>query len=96
MYVLLVALGGIFPILLIGLLFGRLFLKNMDGGRKILLSTAVAYVISLGLSGFGNANGGDFSPMYVEYFVSSIMVIVLRYVVYAIRKDKVTDAEETQ
>ena len=81
-----VAIGGIVPIWLIGLLVGRLFFKNMEAGRKILVSTAIAYVIGLVISGFG-ANDG-FSPLYSQYFISSLMVIGLRFLTRAIRKDK--------
>ena len=82
-----VAIGGIVPIWLIGSLVGRLFLKNMEAGRKILVSTAIAYVIGLVISGFG-ADDGGFSPYYGQYFISSLMVIGLRFLTRAIRKDK--------
>tara|TARA_B110000208_G_scaffold95487_1_gene119622 strand:+ start:182 stop:466 length:285 start_codon:yes stop_codon:yes gene_type:complete len=80
------AIGGIVPIWLIGLLVGRLFFKNMEAGRKILVSTAIAYVIGLVISGYG-ANDG-FSPSYGPDFISFLLVLGLRFLTRALRKDK--------
>lgn len=74
-------LGGMLPILLLSLLVGRVFFKNMGAGRKILLSTAIAYVVVVLLGGF-----------FVEYFISSLLLIGLRFAINAERKRK--DAEE--
>lgn len=85
-----VALGGIIPILLIALLVGRIFLKNMETKKKILVSTSIAYVLGLVISGFGNANGGAFAPLYFEYLLSSVFVICLRFALLGIRGNKQT------
>jgi hypothetical protein len=85
------AIGGIFPILLFSLLFGRIFFKNLEKGKKIIYSTLASYIFGCILSGFGNMNmftGGtfaDFSPYYVEYLISSFFVITARLVIFKIR-----------
>ena len=86
MYYLYAALGGIIPVFLISLLVGAVFLRKIAVEKKILISVAVAYFLSIILSGFGNANGGEFSPMYIEYLLSSIFVVFIRLGVCKIRK----------
>lgn len=74
-------IGGILPIWLLSLLFGRLFFKEMEKSKKINYSALVAYVVGTILSGFGNMNGGgieNFSPFYLEYLFSAVLVILIR------------------
>tara|TARA_B100001142_G_C14281355_1_gene635038 strand:+ start:1144 stop:1428 length:285 start_codon:yes stop_codon:yes gene_type:complete len=74
-------LGGIIPIWLLSLLFGRLFFKEMETTKKINYSTLVAYIAGIILSGFGRMDGAGitgFSPAYIEYLLSAILVILLR------------------
>ena len=86
-----IAIGGIFPIILFSLIFGRIFFKNQEKIKKIIYSTLLAYIFGCILSGFGNMNiptGGefsDFSPYYLEYFISSLFVITIRLVIFKIR-----------
>lgn len=78
-YLLLTGFGGMFPIWLIGALIAKFALKKLDIKPKILLSTLIAYVLALIISGFGASDdSGGFRPMYVEYFLSSILAIVMR------------------
>lgn len=74
-------IGGIIPIWLLSLLFGRLLFKEMETTKKINYSTLVAYVAGIVLSGLGSMDGdgmAGFSPFYVEYLLSTILVILLR------------------
>ena len=74
-------IGGIIPIWLLSLLFGRLFFKEMEMTKKINYSALVAYVAGIILSGLGGMDGGGieaFSPYYVEYLLSVILVILIR------------------
>lgn len=83
-----VAIGGMIPIWLIGLLCGRLFFKNIETSKKINYSTLVAYFIGIILSGFGAMDGGGmeaFSPFYVEYLISTIFVILIRQGILKVR-----------
>lgn len=77
-YTLIMAVSGMIPIWLLSLLTGRLFFKDMETSKKINYSTSTAYVLGVILSGFGNMNGGNFSPFYVEYFLSAIFLILIR------------------
>ena len=75
------AIGGMIPIYLLSVLFGRFFFKNIEASKKIIYSTLVAYIVSLILSGFGNMSGGDissFSPFYLEYFLSTVFLLLIR------------------
>ncbi len=51
-------IGGIIPIWLLSLLFGRLFFKEMEMTKKINYSALVAYVAGIILSGLGGMDGG--------------------------------------
>ena len=82
-----VALGGMVSIFLVSLLVGRFIFKNKEIKKKIIYSTLVSYLIAVLLSGFGNANGGPFNPMFFdEYFISTVMLIALRLLLIKIRE----------
>ena len=72
--------GGIILIWLIALLCGRFFFKRIPTGQKIINSTLISYFICLVYSGYVRMDGGieTFKPMYVEYFLSTIFVILIR------------------
>lgn len=74
---LVVAIGGIVPIWFIAWLFS-LTLKKLDITKKILYSSFASYIVAIIISGFGNANGGTWNPMILEYALSLIFVIVIR------------------
>lgn len=81
-------IGGIVPIWLLSLLFGRLFFKEMEMTKKINYSALVAYVAGLVISGFGGMDGGGieaFSPFYLEYLFSLVLVILIRQGIHKIR-----------
>ena len=81
-------MGGILPIWLLSLLFGKLFFKEMEKSKKINYSGLVAYIVGTILSGFGNMNGGgieNFSPFYLEYLFSITMVILIRQGMFKLR-----------
>lgn len=85
-----VGLGGLLPIYLLSLLFGRIFFKNSESSNKIIYSTLIAYVVGCILSGFGNMNGGGisaFSPFYLEYLFSSVVLITIRLAIAQLKKD---------
>ena len=82
-------IGGTIPLTLIALLIGRLALKNIEMRRKIILSTLTAAIIVTILSGFGNANGGNFAPMYLVYALSAIIVLSVRLTFYSVRRRSV-------
>lgn len=71
-------IGGIGPVWLLSLLFGWLLLKNTEAKKKIYISVAIAFAVAIIISGFGNANGGPFNPMIVEYLISAVIVICIR------------------
>ena len=71
-------IGGIIPIYLFSLFFGWLLFKKLDQTKKIVLSVSIAFIVSVILSGFGNANGGPFNPMIEEYLVCSLIVLLFR------------------
>tara|TARA_B100000700_G_C14457599_1_gene584596 strand:+ start:153 stop:428 length:276 start_codon:yes stop_codon:yes gene_type:complete len=73
-----IGIGGVIPIILISLLISRFAFKDLDNNKKVIYSTLVAYLIALIISGFGNANGGPFDPLFFEYLFSSILVIAIR------------------
>tara|TARA_B110001450_G_scaffold247618_1_gene262869 strand:- start:210 stop:467 length:258 start_codon:yes stop_codon:yes gene_type:complete len=79
--------GGIILIWLIALLCGRFFFKSIPTDQKIFKSTLISYFISLIYSGYVRMDGGieTFKPMYVEYFLSAIFVIVIRIGILEIR-----------
>ena len=52
--------------------------KKTWWNRKIIYSSLASYVVAIILSGFGNANGGPWNPMILEYALSLIFVIVIR------------------
>ncbi len=82
-----IVIGGMVAIFLISLLFGKLFFKNKDQTTKIIYSTILSYLVSVILSGFGNMNGaGVFSPFLIEYFISSVLLIVIRLGILKIKK----------
>jgi hypothetical protein len=72
--------GGIILIWLIALLCGRFFFKSIPTGQKIINSSLISYFICLVYSGYVRMDGGieTFEPMYVEYFLSTILVILIR------------------
>lgn len=37
-----------------------------------------SYIVAIIISGFGNANGGPWNPMIIEYALSLIFVILIR------------------
>ena len=81
-------IGGIIPIWLLSLLFGRLFFKEMEMTKKINYSALVAYMAGIILSGLGAMDGGGieaFSPYYAEYLVSSVLVISIRQGILKVR-----------
>ena len=71
-------IGGIIPVWLLSLLFGWLLLKNAEPKKKIYVSVCIAFAVAIIISGFGNANGGPFNPMIVEYVISAVIVICIR------------------
>tara|TARA_B100001093_G_scaffold515189_1_gene590961 strand:- start:1599 stop:1865 length:267 start_codon:yes stop_codon:yes gene_type:complete len=79
------AVGGMVPIWLVGLLVGRFIFKNMETSKKINYSTLVAYIVAVILSGFGNMDGGAYSPQFLTYFLSSVLVIAIRQLIFRIR-----------
>ena len=81
---LIVALGGIAPIWFIAWIFG-FALKKLGGTEKIIYSSLASYVVAIILSGFGNANGGPWNPMILEYALSLIFVIVIRLGIQKLR-----------
>ena len=83
------AIGGIVPIWLLSLLFGWLLLKNAEPKKKISVSIGIAFAITIIISGFGNANGGPFNPMIIEYILSSLFVLCARLGWYTFRKREV-------
>ena len=81
-------IGGMIPIWLVSLLIGRFFLKDMEPSKKINYSTLGGYVVGLILSGFGRMDGGGleaFSPFYVEYALSSVLLILIRQGILKVR-----------
>jgi hypothetical protein len=74
---LIVALGGIAPIWLIAWIFG-FALKKLDKTKIIIYSSFASYIVAIIISGFGNANGGPWNPMIIEYALSLIFVILIR------------------
>jgi len=83
-----IAIGGVFPIILLSLLFGRIFFKNEEKIKKIIYSTLLSYIFGCILSGFGNMNGegfAAFSPYYLEYLISSFFAIIIRLIIFRIR-----------
>ena len=71
-------IGGVIPVWLLSLLFGWLLLKKAELKTKIYVSVLIAFVVAVIISGFGNANGGQFNPMFVEYVISAVIVICIR------------------
>lgn len=82
------AIGGVIPVWLLSLLFGWLLLKNAEPKKKIYVSVSIAFAVTIIISGFGNANGGPFNPMIVEYFISSSLVLGARLGFHTFRKRK--------
>ena len=79
-------IGGVIPVWLLSLLFGWLLLKNAKPKKKIYVSVCIAFAVAIIISGFGNANGGPFNPMIVEYVISSLFVLFARLVWHTFRK----------
>jgi hypothetical protein len=86
--IIIAALGGLIPVYLVSLLVGRIFFKNTEMKKKILYSTLISYVVAIIISGFGNANGGPFNPMYIEYALSAITLIGIRNLYFNIKNKK--------
>lgn len=86
------AIGGIVPIWLLSLLFGWLLLKNAEAKKKIIVSVSIAFAVAIIISGFGNANGGPFNPMIVEYVISAVIVICIRLGIESF-KTKASDSQ---
>src|ERR1700712_4305740 len=80
--ILVMALGGMIPVYLISkLLDWGIFRRFMEMQEiAIVISVVFAVVLSIGLYGFGHADGGRWNPGWgtVAYFFSGVIVLVLR------------------
>ena len=82
------AIGGVLGVGFLSLIIGRVFLQDMEPSKKINYSTLGAYIVACFLSGFGRMDGGGleaFSPFYVEYALSSVLLILIRQGILKVR-----------
>jgi len=84
MAIFLEALGGMFPTWLIAYLLGKFVFKEMAVLKMLIVTTLIAAVASMLLSGFGNADGGPYNPN-VNYLISGAMLFPVRYLYWKMR-----------
>ena len=72
-------LGGIFPIWLVAYLLGRFIFKSLAVTQMFAVTTLLAYVVAIVVSGYGSADGGSWNPPITSYTISALLVFCLRY-----------------
>ena len=81
-------IGGSIAVYLLSLLLGRFFFRKQNEKKKIIYSVALAFIVAVILSGFGAADGGPFNPQVATYFISSVIVLIFRFIIYAFLNNK--------
>ena len=81
-------IGGSIAVYLLSLLLGRFFFRKQNEKKKIIYSVASAFIVAVILSGFGAADGGPFNPQVATYFISSVIVLIFRFIIYAFLNNK--------
>ena len=89
-------IGGSIAVYLLSLLLGRFFFRKQHEKKKIIYSVALAFIVAVILSGFGAADGGPFNPQVATYFISSVIVLVFRFIIYALLNNNPPQKDELE
>ena len=81
-------IGGSLAVYVMSLLLGRIFFRKQHEKKKIIYSVALAFIVAVIISGFGAADGGPFNPQIATYFISSVIVLAYRFIIYALLNNK--------